>query len=524
MSKSQGTTFNSGGSNVNNPTAGLNTNQGLFSGMNSSNASMANQPGLMQQYQSTAPIKKIVSGDTQVHFDNTNSNSPSNPGKVTGVLAPKNTSSSTGTGGSSPTTPTTPTAKAPDDPSNQFRTDNGQPNTNWVNYKAPANPLTVAGAAPVVSASGGQTDQEKQTYAGLLNQSQNESPQVADARQQLVDYNRQLAQTDKNISAQGISLDSARGQLANVGQAATAEEAALQGGVTNALASQSQQITAGTAANTAAQTQAGRATGVAENVLSAVAPIQVPYSNQIIQPGMLGSNGANTNGTGTAMSQLPKQAQDTINSYAQQVKSGAMTRPDAESRLSAYGVVGTNALNEVLGPNFNTNASNASAGTTAVGQQIQTAATATNQALDTLSELFNNLSPLQTGGIPLTNSLSNWVATNLGDKALSQYKTNLADARSQLIGVLNSAGGTPTGNEATANQYLPDNMTKAQFDANVGTTQNPGIVRQLVAQKVGSFTGSGSQNSSGGTTGGFSEGTKSSDGSLIYKGGKWVKS
>lgn len=171
--------------------------------------------------------------------------------------------------------------------------------------------------------------------------------------------------------------------------------------------------------------------------------------------------------------------------------------------------------------NFNTNASNASAGTTAVGQQIQTAAQATNQALDTLSTLFNNLSPLQTQGIPLTNSLANWVGSALGSQALSQYKTNLADARSQLIGVLNSAGGTPTGNEATANQYLPDNMTKAQFDANVGTAKNPGIVRQLVAQKVSSFTGSGTQTQN---NGGFSEGTKSSDGSLVYKGGKWVKS
>jgi hypothetical protein len=268
------------------------------------------------------------------------------------------------------------------------------------------------------------------------------------------------------------------------------------------LTGQAQQQSGYNQASGNALTGQGQGITGLNNAAGNTAPVQVPYNNQYISPttGQPVSGGGAT--TGTAMSQLPQQAQDAVNSYAQQVQSGAMTRADAESRLSAYGVAGTNALNEALGTSFNTNASNASAGTTAVGQQIQTAAQATNQALDTLTTLFNNLSPLQTQGIPATNSLANWVGSALGSQALSQYKTNLADARSQLIGVLNSAGGTPTGNEATANQYLPDNMTKAQFDANVGTAQNPGIVRQLVAQKVSSFTGSGSQNGTSTSSGG----------------------
>lgn len=218
--------------------------------------------------------------------------------------------------------------------------------------------------------------------------------------------------------------------------------------------------------------------------------LQVPYSNQLLDSQGNPVNGGGTTGT------LPAAAQSFVNSLATQVQNGQMTRDEATSQLAAYGTAGLQALNTALGSGFNTNASNASAATTATGQQIQTAADSTNKALDTLSSSFSALNGLQTGGIPLTNSIAQWIGSNLGDSALTQYKTNLADARSQLIGVLNSSGGTPTGNESTANQYLPDNMTPAQFTQNVGTVQNPGIVRQLIAQKVASFTGSGSQTNS----------------------------
>lgn len=221
------------------------------------------------------------------------------------------------------------------------------------------------------------------------------------------------------------------------------------------------------------------------------APTQVPYSNQLIDPTTGQSVGG---GTGSGTSTLPAAAQDAVNLQIQKVQSGLSTVADAESALSAYGQAGVNALQQGLGSSFNTNASNASAGTTATGQQIQTAAGATNQALDTLGNLFSQLPGLQTGGIPLTNSIANVIAGALGSKGLTAYNTALADARSQLIGVLNASGGTPTGNEATTLQYLPDNMTVQQFNQLVGTAQNPGTARQLVAQKVAAFTQSGLQN------------------------------
>lgn len=213
------------------------------------------------------------------------------------------------------------------------------------------------------------------------------------------------------------------------------------------------------------------------------------FNQQYFNP--LGGQGATGGNSGNALGQLPPQAQTAVQSYAEQVKNGSMTRADAENRLSAYGVAGTNALNEVLGNDFNTNASNASASTTQQGQQLQTAAHATTQALDSLQTLFGNLSKAQTGGIPLTNSIANWISSQLGSSALTQYNQTLHDARAQLQGVLTASGGaTPTGAEAMAMTYLPDNMTGGQLSAAISNVKN------LIQQKVSSFTQSGQQNGS----------------------------
>lgn len=317
------------------------------------------------------------------------------------------------------------------------------------------------------------------------------------------------------------------GNAAILAQTTAAQQQAIAQGANMELAGNAQGLTANQQAQSGYNQAGGLATGgqnLAQSALGTAAgyaqPIQLPYSNQYIDP----STGQPIGGGQTG--QLPPQALEAVNSYAQQVRDGKMTRDQAESELSTYGIAGKNALNQALGTGFNTNASNASAGTTAVGQQVKTAADSTNRALDTLSAAFDSLSSLQTGGIPLSNDIANWIGEKFGQSALSAYKTNLADARSQLIGVLNSSGGTPTGNEATAMQYLPDNMTVQQFKTNVGTAENPGIVRKLIDQKVQSFTQSGIQ--SGIQTG--DQSNASSDGEAVSAGGysfkkvngKWV--
>lgn len=353
----------------------------------------------------------------------------------------------------------------------------------------------------------------EQAIQGILSAAQGNSAIGQRAADIAAQYGQQIA----NAGGQGARSEAGQlttgtspvgeGNAAVTAQTTAAQQQALAQGESAALQGTAQQLTgqnqqanaygaAGGVANTAqgnVQSGLNNAAGYAQPQLGNIGSQQ--YYNPL--------NANSSSGAGT----LPADATNAINSYAQAVKEGRMTRADAESRLSTYGITGLNALNIALGPTFNTNASNASAATTGQGQQIQTAAQSTNSALDTLSNAFSQLSSLQTGGIPASNGIANWIGHQFGDAALSQFKTNLADARSQLIGVLNSSGGTPTGNEATALQYLPDNMTKAQFDANVGTAQNPGIVRQLVAQKVSAFTGSGSQTGASGSPAGTAGGT-----------------
>ena len=436
------------------------------------------------------------------------------------------TSSSTSTGNTSNSSSQTDTNSA-----DKYNIYTGALNSNYVDPNAPANtnynssnPATFPGLINRgATASGNAANTGATNYdtanTGLLNatagnqQYQDNAANIANAAgQQISNIGQEGARGEAGYLTTGTS-PVGEGNSAVLAQTTAAQQQAVSQGANMQLAGNAQGLTGqlqqeqgyNQASGNALTSQGKGITGL-NSAAGNIAPVQVPYNNQYINPTTGQSvSGGTTNGT--AMSSLPQAAQTAVQSYAQQVKSGAMTRADAESRLSAYGVAGTNALNEVLGSNFNTNASNASAGTTAVGQQIQTAADSTNKALDTLSSAFSALPGVETGGVPLTNSIAQWIGTQFGSSALQQYKTNLADARSQLIGVLNSSGGTPTGNEATANQYLPDNMTKAQFDANVGTAQNPGIVRKLITQKVSSFTGSGSQN---GTSTGTSDGTSTS--------------
>ena len=363
---------------------------------------------------------------------------------------------------------------------------------------------------------------------------QNQTPAVTGAYDALANFNQAdpLTKSAQANLPMAALISSGRGQilgnqlagvqqgLANTYNAAVTGEG-QQVSAANAaggqqLTGQQQQITAannaGNLANTAQSNQISGQLGAQ----GATQPVSTPYNAPLTSP----QTGTAVNGGGT--NSLPADGQALVTSLASQVQSGSMTRADAESRLGAYGVAGISALNTALGSNFNTNASNASAQTTGVGQQIQTAATATNAALDTLGSLFSKLPNIETGGIPATDMVANWIGSALGQAGLAQYNTALNDARSQLLGVLNASGGTPTGNEAMTLQYLPNNMTVGQFSSLVGTSQNPGTARQLVSQKVNAFTSSGNQTNSPSTSGAPQEGQTFAGGSIIYQNGQYV--
>lgn len=416
-----------------------------------------NLPGMIPQNQSSPTIGSL--GTTPV----TSHTITNKPDGTTTQKVTHATSENTANAGQNPDSLTPPSPPPTVNPNAGFQTNTGD---------APQ------GTPPANASFSGLVNNAATSAQGNTAIGQNAADIAANYGKKISDVGEQAAILEGSVGGQGL-LPIALGRAQQVAQTANSAQSALASGESAALQGTGQQLTAQNQ-QTSGLISAG----------DLAQPTQVPYSNEYIDPTTGQPVGGGATGT------LPASAQTFVNSIAQQVQNGQMTRDEAASQLNAYGPAGLQALNTALGSNFNTNASNASAGTTATGQQIQTAAASTNQALDTLSSSFSSLPGWQTGTIPAGNSIAQWVGSQLGDSALTQYKTNLADARSQLIGVLNSSGGTPTGNESTAEQYLPDNMTPAQFQQNVGTADKPGIVRQLIQQKVGSFTQSGQQNPS----------------------------
>ena len=367
-----------------------------------------------------------------------------------------------------------------------------QPNTSSNSSSNSSNSGTTSGVIPQTYNTSATTPTpavpQSNIIGGLLNQANGTNPEADKYKQQIQDIANTQATANKNIDTSGIDQSLATGQENVLNRTYAAESQAAQTGLSNALQQTGQQIQAGTAA------------------ANANAPITgVPYGTQTINPAT-GQPYATSGATG-GVSVDPNNPVASLPALATAVMNGQMTIDQANSALNNNVGMTTNLRNQILAknPNFNFVQSSSSGTTQATGQQLKASVDTANKALDTLSTSFNSLPGAETGGIPLTNSIAQWIGTQLGSSALQQYKTNLADARAQLVGVLNTSGGTPTGNENTALQYLPDNMTLAQFNTNVGTQQNPGIVRQLMSQKLTSFSGSGSQNgTSGSTTGGTS--------------------
>ena len=197
-----------------------------------------------------------------------------------------------------------------------------------------------------------------------------------------------------------------------------------------------------------------------------------------------------------------------------------MTRADAESRLSAYGVAGTNALNTALGSNFNTITSNATAGAASSNVEkagnISAAIANANSILgnpssvgasgnDTLSGAFDALGDLQKTGSswlnPLLDSLSN--GTTIGQGATQNYARLLAEARARVNVVLNSANNLGVNTSGiTAEGVLPSNMSRSGLDTALTTIKNlEDQVTKAYGNAGNANTQSGQQNGTTGSSG-----------------------
>lgn len=313
------------------------------------------------------------------------------------------------------------------------------------------------------------------SQVGLLNDiAKNGSQRVNEANDRLQKFQQDnpymlAAQSNPNVAA-GV----ASGRTSLLGQIFGREEQALATAQQNALSQQNQQIsaandsgslantnqsnqiTAGVNAGNQALTGQNQQINALNNAGSLAQPTQVPYNTQYVDP---------TTGKpigGGQVGQLPVEAQNIVNTYAQQVKDGKMTRAEAESKLSAYGVAGTNALTSALGAGFNTNVSTANAGS--VGELTQEK----NQLQSIFNGAKNNfqlaINTAQKGGvndgsIPALNALKQGASKGLtSNQAVIDFQNTIATVRGQYAQILGGGNATVDSNQRAA-QAIPDNIS-----------------------------------------------------------------
>lgn len=424
--------------------------------------------------QSSAPVSGLVSLP---------SSSPSSPSYASMLAADQAAVKN----GSLPSNPYITSSAAPTTTNSLFQPSGSVNNAQQFNQGANAQVNTPSGTAATngaVTQNSSSSDPYSQGVSGLINLAGSTPPAttayeqaVTAAQPQIQSLRSQSAEAEGSYLTGGIPASIAQGRAAGVAGVESAEEGAINAGLA--------QLQGG---SQAAQSQQQLAQQGFQQAGALTQPQLNAPGQQYYQPSQAGT-GSSTSGSGITPDVMNSYAQMAANGELSQVPSSITSNPVLNNQL--------NTLAKSINPNYNPVLSAASATTQQQGQQLQTQTGAANAALDTLATSFNSLPGVETGGIPLTNGIAQWIGSELGSGALSQFKANLADARAQLVGALNAAGGTPTGNEATALQYLPDNMTPAQFQQNVGTAQQPGIVRQLLQQKVQQFTTSGTAEGSG---------------------------
>lgn len=317
---------------------------------------------------------------------------------------------------------------------------------------------------------------------------------------QIQDVRSKTAEGKGTYLTSGMTNPIAQGRGAIVAQTGAAQEAALG----------AQQQAALQAAQTGIQDRTAT-TGALASAAGITAPVQVPYSNQYIDP-------VTGQPVGGGSASMP--LQQAVQLQVDRLKNGTAGYNDAVAALSAYGQAGVNMLQQAMGPNFDINKSNADAAAkqTALAQNVQTgltmqrSAVAAGQALDSLQIAYDKLGdfakgdPLGVGlNIPILGGISQSVSMSVGPgrEAVSAYQGALKEARAQINTVLAPLIGVDSAN-ATSNSLLPDNMTPGELPQKIAAA------KEYISQRVSAFTTPGGvpqYNSSGsGTQGGATTG------------------
>lgn len=391
---------------------------------------------------------------------------------------------------------------------------NGQPNL--PTPPAPTTSTTPSGA--VVDSNGGlvsgPTSTSSTTYPGLINSLSTFNPfansNVSDPYKQAQELNTQLQQSKTN---EANSVAQNRLNPIPIGDQ-TGREAVIKNQYLDQQTALAGQLQGESNLYSAGLTGTGQQLSGLNTATSASAPIQSPYSNQVLNP-QTGQpiNGSTSNALTTA-----------VQNAITQIKNGS-GYANAAATLGSFGPAGTNALLSALGPNFNINSSNAQAAAQAsnintqgtlntnIGAQGVQQATqnyvAANTAYQTADAQSKNLqSTLASTGInnnpQFLNQKINSLQNQLGSANYTSFITALNETKQAYTNLLSSVGAaTPTVNGQQATEIFDANSTPAQINAAI-TALNTAAYAKLkpLYDQIGTYSsiGSGGSNSSGSGT------------------------
>lgn len=310
-------------------------------------------------------------------------------------------------------------------------------------------------------------------FSQFLNKGQQNLEEAAKVGGEVGDLRKQLSTSKQNIMGNRNYSGSVR-----LGQAGIAEQN---------IGTQIQGL--------AAEQQALQGQGQANITAAGVAaPVQVPYSNQYIDP---------TTGQPVGGGSSGGSLQGAVSDISQRIKSGSMSYSQGLQALGSYGQAGVNALLQSLGPNFNTAQSDVLA-----GQQgsIVPAYNFAQKALQNLQSITETLGKgfLQGTNIPGVNSIGNWISHNFGvnSEQTRQYHGAVQEARNAYAQLLAaSKGGTPSEYTNQAITAIPDDPTPNDIKAAFSNLESLGKAKVDIYGNPGGQ----SQNTSGSNSSVFAE-------------------
>lgn len=290
------------------------------------------------------------------------------------------------------------------------------------------------------------------------------------------DYTNKITGLEKT----GLGLNYGTGAESILQTAYNNRLGALQTGLTNTLGEQGQQITGLQAAG-----------GLA-------APIQTPYSSQVLNPVSgqpiqgTGANGGELN----PINQIPQLAQDVIaGRKSPSVAAGLLGNNPAFSSM-------LNAEISKINPNFNFQQAETNAQTQGtLAPSIQNA----SGVLNNLQTSLSNAPWWTNTGVPMINQLGTLFSktTGVGLQGTRELEVASGDARNAISNALGSAyNTTPSSFDAYVKTLIPDNPTPADVQGAINQLGGLFGIRTNIYSQPGSvpqFTGGAGAGQSGGS-------------------------